>query len=243
MEKIALILAAGKGTRMRSELPKPLVPFYGTPIVGLIIKAFRDAGIQDVNLVVGHGAEQVRQTIGSGVGYVLQTQQNGTAHAVLQAREVLEWKGKNIFVFVGDSPLISAATIEALGVYHEQANAACTFLTADFDLKLPYARVVKDASGKLLACVEELDATEEQKQLTELLSSHFIFKADILFEYLPKIKPHPRNGEYYLTDIIGLLLEEGLKVETLKIKDYRQLVGLNTPEEVAWAEQIYSQQL
>ncbi len=243
MEPIALILAAGKGTRMRSVLPKPLVPFFGTPIVEHIIAAFHQAGVSDVTLVVGHEAELVKEKIGTKARYVLQQEQKGTAHAVLQARELLQWKGRDLFVFVGDSPLISPETIRTLGAVHKSSGAACTFLTAHFDIDLPYARVVKDPEGKLVACIEELDATEEQKKIRELLSSHFIFKADLLFDYLPQIQPHPRNGEYYLTDIIGLFLRNALKVETYVINDYRQLVGLNTPEDIAWAEQVYNQQL
>jgi UDP-N-acetylglucosamine diphosphorylase/glucosamine-1-phosphate N-acetyltransferase len=241
MDYLALILAAGKGTRMNSSLPKPLVPFCGSPIVEHIIQAFHQAAIYDVNLVIGHQAELVRETIGDKVGYVYQHEQKGTGHAVLQSKDVLNWKGKDIFVFVGDGPLISKETIQALAEHHKSSGALCTFLTADFEMDLPYARVIKDKNGKLLRCVEELNATEEQKKIKELLSSHFIFKADALFEFLPLIPPHPKNGEYYLTDIIDLLLSKNLKVETLKIEDYRELVGLNTPEDVAWAEQIYSQ--
>lgn len=241
MPSIALILAAGKGTRMRSVLPKPLVPFSGTPIVNHLINAFHQAGIGEVHLVVGHEAELVQSTIGNSVGYVYQREQKGTGHAVLQSHDLLDWKGKSIFVFVGDSPLVTADSIQALEKAHIEKGAACTFLTAHFGIDQPYARVIKDANGKLTACIEELDATEDQKKIKELLSSHFIFNADLLFEYLPKIQPHPRNGEYYLTDIIGLFLKDGLKVETLTIEDYRQLVGLNTPEDIAWAEQVYNQ--
>jgi bifunctional N-acetylglucosamine-1-phosphate-uridyltransferase/glucosamine-1-phosphate-acetyltransferase GlmU-like protein len=243
MHSVALILAAGKGTRMRSILPKPLVPFFGAPIVSHLVTAFHQAGIPDVHLVIGHEAELVKNTIGTSVGYVYQLEQKGTGHAVFQAQNLLDWKGKSLFVFVGDSPLISPESIRALEKTHTESKAACTFLTAHFDIDLPYARVIKDAKGKLTACVEELDATDEQKKIKELLSSHFIFNADLLFEYLPKIQPHPRNGEYYLTDIIGLFLNDGLKVETLAIDDYRQLVGLNTPEDISWAEQVYNKQI
>ncbi|HSZ26302.1 MAG TPA: NTP transferase domain-containing protein [Cytophagaceae bacterium] len=243
MTKIALVLAAGKGTRMRSVLPKPLVLFAERPLVSHIIEAFRKAGVSDVNLVIGYEGEKVKRTIGNQVGYVYQEVQLGTAHAVMQAKYMLDWKGKDIFVFVGDAPLISPDTIQRLALHHQQTNAACTFLTADFEIDLPYARVLKDENGKLLSCIEEQDATEEEKKIKELLSSHFIFKADILFQFLEFILPHPKSGEYYLTEIIPLLLKEKYKVETLKINDYRQLVGLNTPEEVAWAEQIYCKQL
>jgi bifunctional N-acetylglucosamine-1-phosphate-uridyltransferase/glucosamine-1-phosphate-acetyltransferase GlmU-like protein len=242
MEAIALILAAGKGTRMRSSLPKPIVPFLGKPLVSHIINAFYEAKIKEVFLVVGYGADQVMSTIGPSVGYVQQQQQNGTAHAVLQGKTILPYQGKNIFVFVGDSPLISAATIKRLKEHHENSGAVCTFLTADFPTGFPYARVIRDSKGSLAQCVEEKNATEDEKKLTELLSSHFIFNADALFEALPKIEKDPENGEYYLTDSITVFLKEGKKVEAFKIDSYFELAGLNTPEEVTWAEEIKKEQ-
>jgi bifunctional N-acetylglucosamine-1-phosphate-uridyltransferase/glucosamine-1-phosphate-acetyltransferase GlmU-like protein len=238
MDAIALILAAGKGTRMQSTLPKPIVPFSGKPMVSHIVSAFKAAGIKDVFLVVGYGADQVMKTVGDQVGYIQQQQQNGTAHAVLQGKNILPFQGKNVFVFVGDSPLISPSTIKKLQDYHEATNAVCTFLTADFPTGFPYARVVRDDQGNLLKCVEELNATNKEKAITELLSSHFIFNGDMLFEALPRIKPDSQNGEYYLTDCIGIFLKEGKKVSVLKIDSYMELAGLNTPEEVAWAEKM-----
>lgn len=235
---IALILAAGKGTRMRSLLPKPLVPFHGQPIVLHLIDSFREAGVSDIHLIVGHEAELVKHVIGNKVSYINQTEQQGTAHAVQQARGVIDWKNKNIFVFVGDSPLISADTISWLEEHHKLTEASCTFLTASFPIDLPYARVLKNKDGILTGCVEEKNATPQQLQIRELLSSHFIFKGEDLFSHLDEIKADKDNGEFYLTDIIGILLNKGLRVEALKIDDYQELVGLNTPEDIQWAEQF-----
>lgn len=235
---IALILAAGKGTRMRSLLPKPLVPFNGQPIVSHIIDSFEEAGIRNIYLIVGHEAELVKHVIGSKVHYIDQPEQKGTAHAVMQAEHVIDWKNKNVFVFVGDSPLISADTISWLEEHHKLTQASCTFLTASFPIDLPYARVIKNKEGQLLGCVEEKNATEEQLQIRELLSSHFIFKGEDLFNNLQEIQGDKDNGEFYLTDIITLLLRKKLRVEVLKIDDYQELVGLNTPEDIQWAEQF-----
>lgn len=232
---IAIILAAGKGTRMRSALPKPLVPLMGKPIVSYIIESFKKAGINEVSLIVGHGAEEVKEKIGSGVQYFYQAEQKGTAHAVKQVPESI-LGNTNVFVFVGDSPLISADTIKKLETHHAQTGASCTFLTALFPINLPYARVLRNDKGELIACIEEKNATAEQLKVRELLSSHFIFKGEDLVNYLNEIKPDTGNGELYLTDIIGIMLAKGLKVETLQIDNYKELVGLNTPEEVAWAE-------
>lgn len=234
---IAIILAAGKGVRMRSHLPKPIVPFKGKPIVSYLIDRFMHAGVADLYLVVGHGADEVREEIGEDVHYVYQMEQKGTAHAVLQMKSAEVWKDTNVFVFVGDSPLIQSSTIKLLEKHHRDSNASCTFLTADFPIDLPYARVIKDVSGKLIGCVEEKNATEEQLEIRELLTSHFIFNGNDLFDHLSEIKADPENQEYYLTDIIELFLNKGMLVETLKIDSYKELVGLNTPEDIQWAEE------
>lgn len=233
---IAIILAAGKGTRMRSDLPKPIVPFNGKPITGYIIESFKKAGIGEIYLIVGYGAEQVKAKIGKEVNYFYQAEQRGTAHAVKQVPEAIIRGNSTVFVFVGDSPLITPETIKKLESHHIKTGASCTFLTAVFPIDLPYARVIKNDKGELIACVEEKNATPEQLQVRELLTSHFIFKGDDLFQNLNEIKPDKDNGELYLTDIIGIMLKKGLKVETLQIDDYRELVGLNTPEDIAWAE-------
>lgn len=226
---------------MKSDLPKPLVPLNGKPIVGYIIDAFHEAGVEDVVLVVGYKAQNIKDEFLNRVQFAEQLEQNGTAHAVMMAEKLDEYAGKNVFVFVGDSPLITSETIKKLLEHHVKTDAACTFLTADFpDMDLPYGRVIKDENGNLIKCVEEIDATEEEKKVRELLTSHFVFKGDVLFKYLKEIQPNPKSGELYLTDIIDLLLKNGLKVETLKIKESEQLVGLNTPEDVQWAENLLS---
>ncbi|ABG57945.1 sugar phosphate nucleotidyltransferase [Cytophaga hutchinsonii] len=235
---IALILAAGKGTRMRSDLPKPLVPFRGKPIVTHIIEAFTEARITTIALIIGFEAEKVKAAIGPGVDYILQKDQKGTGHAVMQAVEYASLANTSVFVFVGDAPLITAETIKKLEAHHLKTQASCTFLTAVFDINLPYARVIKNESGVVIACIEEKNATPEQLKIKELLSSHFIFKGEDLFALIHEIPADKENGEYYLTDIISLFLSNGMKVESLQIDNYQELVGLNTPEDIAWAEQF-----
>lgn len=235
---IAIILAAGKGTRMRSHLPKPIVPFKGRPIVSYLIDGFMHAGIEDIYLIVGYGADEVREEIGEDVRYVYQMDQKGTAHAVLQMRNTEAWKDTNVFVFVGDSPLIKSSTIKLLEKHHLDSKASCTFLTADFPIDLPYARVVKNEAGQLIGCIEEKNASEDQLKIRELLTSHFIFNGNDLFDHLSEIKADKDNGEFYLTDIIDIFLNKGMIVETLKIDSYKELVGLNTPEDIEWAEEV-----
>jgi UDP-N-acetylglucosamine diphosphorylase/glucosamine-1-phosphate N-acetyltransferase len=239
MNTLALILAAGKGTRMKSDLPKPLVPFMDKPIVLHLIEAFQKANFRDIALVVGHQADLVQNAIGKQVHYVLQSEQKGTAHAVLQAQNLQNWQNTDIFVFVGDSPLISFATIQNLYQHHHQTQAACTFLTANFPIDLPYGRVIRNPEGKVIKCVEERNCTPEQLKIKELITSHYIFKADILFQHLPQIKPDSLSQEYYLTDIIEIFLQNNLLVEAMPIAEYWELVGLNTPDDIAWANQYF----
>lgn len=235
---LAIILAAGKGKRMKSNLPKPIVPLKGKPIVKHILDSLAQAGIEDITLIVGHRSDTVKETLGPHYTFVEQKEQKGTAHALLQAKHKVNWKERDVFVFVGDSPLITSQTIMQLLEYHRSKNCDCTFLTADFKIALPYARVIKDKEGHLIKCVEEKDASPNELEVTELLSSHFIFKGDVLFKHIEEIKPDPQNGEYYLTDILQILLQKRYKVETLQIDHFEELVGLNTPEDLVWAEQL-----
>lgn len=238
MSTIGLILAAGKGTRMKSDLPKPVVPLKEKPIVKYIIDSFTSAGVEEVALVVGYKSEVLKEVLGPKYKYIEQKEQKGTGHAIMQARDGIDWKGKEVFIFVGDSPLIKPETVKRLLKHHQETGAHCTFLTSDFKMDLPYARIIRDEQGNLIKCVEEKNARSEELKIRELLSSHFVFKADSLFNYIFEIDPDPDNGEYYLTDILEIFLKNSLKVEILKIDDYTELVGLNTPEDLAWAEEI-----
>jgi bifunctional N-acetylglucosamine-1-phosphate-uridyltransferase/glucosamine-1-phosphate-acetyltransferase GlmU-like protein len=231
----ALVLAAGRGTRMRSPLPKPLVPLAGRPLVAHLLDAIQEAGISRTVLVVGHGAELVREALGPGHAWALQEPQFGMAHAVEVARDAVG-DAPLVFVSVGDSPLLRAETIRRLLHHHLETRAACSFLTALFPEPPPYARVIRDGEGRLRACVEERDASPEEREVRELLSSHYLFEAESLWSGLPGIRPHPVTGERYLTDILALLLARGARVAPLCVDDWRELVGLNTPEELAWAE-------
>lgn len=235
---IAIVLAAGKGTRMRSDLPKPLVLLAGKPIIEYITGSFEQAGVTDISLIVGYKAGEIKKALGDRYLYIEQKEQKGTAHAVMQAKDKLVWNGKDVFVFVGDSPLIQSKTIAGLLAYHRVTGADCTFLTADFKMRLPYARVIKDREGNLVKCVEEKNASPEELKITELLSSHFLFKGELLFRHIGEVQPDRDNGELYLTDILEIFLRNGYKVETYSLENYEELVGLNTPEDVAWAEQI-----
>jgi len=240
-DALALVLAAGKGTRMRSALPKVLVPLAGEPIVSRLLSTLESAGISRFVVVVGHQAEEVTKALGARALYALQAEQRGMAHAVAAARPVVDRlvpRPRHVLVTVGDSPLLRRETVERLLARHGDTGAHCTFLTAEFGDPPPYARVVRDAAGRVVRCVEEHSATPEERGIRELLTSHFVFEATTLFENVGAVRPSPVTGELYLTDMVAILLARGLRVEAVRCEDYRELVGLNTPEEVAWAEEI-----
>lgn len=231
----AIILAAGKGTRMKSPLPKPLVPVGGRPMVRYLIDALEGAGVKDIAVVIGHGADEMRQELGESYKLPFQEVRSGTADAVACAANAVS-DSKHVFVFVGDSPLLSAESIKQLHQEHLEQAAQCSFLTAHFETLFPYARIIRDSAGNVEACIEERDCTESQKEIRELLTSHFLFDTAHLFETLNRVPRHPTTEERYLTDVIGLTLNDEKKVTALSINDWKELVGLNTPEDVQWAE-------
>lgn len=235
----AVLLAAGKGTRMQSPLPKPLVPLAGRPLVLRLLDAVTAAGVDHTAVVVGHGAEQVRAALPDGVDTPLQAVRDGTAAAVQCAEAVCE-DADEVLVFVGDSPLLSPESIRRLIDHRRATGAAAAFLTATFPIQLPYARVIRDAGGAFVECIEERDCTEEQAAIRGYLTSHYAFHGPTLWRLLRDIQPHPHTGERYLTDILGLVRRAGGRVETVEAASWEELVGLNTPEEVAWAEQVWT---
>ena len=232
-----IILAAGQGKRMQSDLPKPLVPVKGRAIVDHLMEAVRAADVDIISVVVGHQAERMRQHLGSDVQTPLQATRNGTAHAVDVAKNSVK-DADEVFVFVGDSPLISTGSIQKLRQEHRAQGAACSFLTANFGQHYPYARVIRDENSHVKAVIEERDCDPEQLKVSEYLTSHFLFDAEALWSVLDRVESHPVTGERYLTDTIGLLLADSKRIHAVSISDWRELVGLNTPEDVAWAERV-----
>lgn len=236
-DAVAVVLAAGKGTRMKSDLPKPLVPLAGRGLTLRLMDAVAAAGIGRRVAVVGHGADQVRAALPDDIHTPLQAVRDGTASAVACGQEAAG-DAPHVFVLVGDSPLLTAGSLRALFDHHVATGAACSFLTATFPVSYPYARVIRDEDGGVLGCIEERDCTPEQAALRELLTSHYVFDAAALWAALTRVPRHPETGERYLTDVIALIREAGGRVEAVSIPDWRELVGLNTPEEVAWAESV-----
>jgi bifunctional N-acetylglucosamine-1-phosphate-uridyltransferase/glucosamine-1-phosphate-acetyltransferase GlmU-like protein len=232
----ALILAAGRGTRMKSPLPKVLVPVAGRAIAQRLADNLREAGVSRLCFVVGHRADEVQAALGPRYDYVLQEQQLGMAHAVEMARASLEGRAEHVLVTVGDSPLLQPETIRGLIRRHLDTGAACTFFTATYEPPPPYARVIRDERGDVLYCIEERDCDEGQRAVRELLTSHYVFRADALWAHLASVPVHPVTGERYLTDITRSFQRHGLTMQAVPVEDSAELTGLNSLEDVAMAE-------
>lgn len=239
----AVILAAGKGVRMKSDLPKMVHDLLGKPVVQYVADACRNAGIETIYVIVGSGAEQVKQALGPDYQYVLQEPQLGTGHALMQVRPLLkDYKG-DLLVLVGDCPFITTDALNKLIIKHQKSSASATFLTAVFEQPPPYGRIVRDNNGKVIKIIEEKDALPQIKAIKEVNSSHYCFKAEIVLPLLSKINNNNTQREYYLTDIIEILTNEHFSVETLQEEDTRLVFGINDARDLAEAIKILQKQI
>lgn len=235
---VGIVLAGGKGTRMKSECPKALMPLLGLPLTAHVLMAMESAEIEPIIVVVGHGADAVRSALGDRYHYALQAEQLGTGHACMQAIPLLPPDAQTVVVSAGDSPLVTHEAFRALIEHHLCSQADATVATALLENPTGYGRIVRDANGRVVAIVEEKDATPEQKAIREVCTSFYCFKSHILREMLPKLTNRNAQGEYYLTDAIGLIAEAGGKVETWQSPDPALLMGVNNRWELAQAGQV-----
>ena len=235
----ALILAAGKSTRMKSRTPKALHSLLGKPLLRWAVEAAAGAGAGRTVLVVGHQAEKVQEAMGPELEYVLQAEQHGTGHAVQMAEPLLaDWNGP-LLVLPGDAPLLSASLLETLVAHHTQASAAATLLTAVLEDAGSYGRIVRDPqTHQVLSIVEARDATPAQLEIGEISTSVYVFQPAALFAALRKITPQNAQGEYYLTDVVALLASEGRIVEAIVSPDPDVVRGINTRPELSELSQI-----
>ena len=224
-----VILAAGEGKRMRSRQPKVLHRLCGRPLIGYALRTARVLADRIV-LVVGPDADGVRAAAGEGVRVVEQRERLGTGHAVLQAREACG--AGTILVLPGDSPLLSSETLTALVAQHRAAGAAATVLTAVVDRPQGYGRILRQG-GRVTRIVEERDATDDQKKITEINTSVYGFDARRLWKALGELRPDNDQGEYYLTDVIGLLARAGGRIEALAAPDPAEALGINDRKQLA----------
>lgn len=236
--RYAVILAAGKGTRMQSKLYKVLHKVCDRTMVELVLDSLSDLEMQEVITVVGHGAERVKEVLGDRTKFVLQAEQLGTAHAVKVAKDELKDKDGTTIVMYGDTPLIRPETINSMLDHHENTNAKATVLTAIADDPFAYGRIIRDVNGKLVKIVEEKDATEQEKKIKEINSGIYCFDNKLLFEMLEKVKNDNKQGEYYLPDVLGLIREQKEIIETYLCEDFDETFGVNDRVALAYAENV-----
>lgn len=237
MYKCALILAAGQGTRIKSDLPKVLHKACGKEMVNHVIDTLRKADIEDINVIIGKGSELVKEKTSSReVSYSLQAEQLGTGHAVKCAIDFLKDKKGTVAVFCGDAPLIKEETVVSLFEEHNSNNNTATLLTSILDDATGYGRIIRDGN-EVLKIVEHKDCNEEELKVTEMNAGVYCFDIEKLLEALNKLSNNNSQGEYYLTDVIGILKSEGEKVGAVVI-DFEETLGVNSRAQLAQVEAI-----
>jgi UDP-N-acetylglucosamine diphosphorylase/glucosamine-1-phosphate N-acetyltransferase len=238
----AIVLAAGKGTRMKSDLPKVMHHANGRPMVEWVVAAARAVGCSPVVLVIGHGADVVRGhfQVAEDVEFVMQMPQLGTGHAVDQARELFARGelGDEVLVLCGDGPLIRPHTLQVLLDTHRESGAAATLATAVIADPSGYGRIERDAHGSFRRIVEQKDATPEQLKINEINPSYYCFRTADLFDALRRVTNQNASGEYYLTDVFELLLRDGKRVSVVDAVPPEDVLSVNTPEQLAEVSRI-----
>lgn len=225
--KIAVILAAGEGKRMKSKNSKVVHRICGKPLVKWVNQAVEGAGITESVVIVGHRAEQVKECMGESVRYVLQEKQLGTGHAVMQAEEYLRDKDGCVIVLCGDTPLIKTETIADTVKYHMENHNSATVITADLEDPSGYGRIVRDPLGNVARIVEHKDATEQEKGIREVNSGMYCFNIRHLLEALKELNNDNSQGEYYLPDTLEILIKKQQKVGAIKVGDVNEILGIN----------------
>ncbi|MFB4165055.1 bifunctional UDP-N-acetylglucosamine diphosphorylase/glucosamine-1-phosphate N-acetyltransferase GlmU [Alteribacillus sp. JSM 102045] len=241
--RYAVILAAGQGKRMKSDLYKVLHPVCGKPMVEHVADQVSQAGLQEVVTVIGHGADAVKEHLGDRVSYVLQEEQLGTGHAVMQAEELLADKDGVTVVLCGDTPIIRAETMQSLMEHHEKTGAKATVLTARAEDPAGYGRVIRDKSGQVTRIVEHKDANEEERTVKEINTGTYCFDNKTLFQALKQVGNNNAQGEYYLPDVIEILKKNGEILTAWQTSDFSETIGVNDRVALAKAEKALRQRI
>ena len=242
----AVVLAAGKSLRMKSEKTKVLHKILGKEIINYLLDSLVACGIaeQDIILVVGDNRAEIAGAVKRDVAYVIQQEQLGTAHALLAAQEYIAGYDGKLLVVVGDNPYITAAALQKLIASHRQSRAQCTFISAVFPgSPPPYGRVIRDEQGEVRGIVEEKDASPEQRQIREVNAAIYFFDNRVVFPLLAKIANCNAKKEYYLTDIIAILQRENLKVQAVQADDCDIAIGINNRQDLQAANDKFNRQI
>ncbi|MGE5614948.1 MAG: NTP transferase domain-containing protein [Bacillota bacterium] len=228
----ALILAAGEGKRMKSKKAKTLHRVCGKAMIEWVYEAARNAGIEKCVAIVGHKAEQVIKYMGNRVEYIFQQQRLGTGHAVQQASRYYNDGDGYILVLYGDTPLISANTIKSAIEYMACGDYKAVVITAVMKDAFGYGRIVRDKDGNLVRIVEQRDASEAEKAIKEINSGMYVFSARELAETIKLLRNDNDQGEYYLTDVVEIMISKGYRVGTYKAEDSSEVLGVNDPAQL-----------
>jgi len=237
-ELVTVVLAAGKGTRMKSALPKVLHRVCGKPMLQHVLDAADAAGAKRNIVVTGFGGDEVRAALGDRAEFVTQEEQLGTGHAVLQAKPLLQGEAGTIMVLCGDTPLLTGELLRKLYDAHVEAGAKATVLTAILPDASGYGRVIRMGDGSVEKIVEHKDATEEEREVREINSGIYCFEAGELFAALGDVKNDNAQGEYYLPDVLEILRKQGKKIWAVAADDYESTLGINSRSQLAKAEKI-----
>ncbi|MEA3543820.1 MAG: bifunctional UDP-N-acetylglucosamine diphosphorylase/glucosamine-1-phosphate N-acetyltransferase GlmU [Thermodesulfobacteriota bacterium] len=235
-ELAAVILAAGKGTRMKSALPKVLHPICGQPMLYYPLEAARQAGFKQLKVVIGHQAERVMNTFADDdLTWIKQTDQLGTGHALMCAVDSLRGYSGSLLLHCGDVPLLKPETLKRLQEYHSRQQASVTVLTAQMPNPQGYGRIIRDGE-QIRKIVEEKDASDEQRRVTEINAGTYLFDAEFVFSALKGLNKNNSQGEYYLTDIVAAAVAAGKKTRALCVEDPTEVMGINDRCQLAEAE-------
>ena len=244
MENTAVvIMAGGKGKRMKSDLPKVLHEIAGRPILNYIFDTINQLNLKKTIMIVGYQGEKVRELIGSDIEYAEQSEQLGTAHAVLQSKKLLELFTGNILILSGDVPFLKVNTLRKFLRYHQRNQYSCSLISAILENPRGYGRVIRNKKGEIREIIEEADLNGNEKEIKEVNAGIYCFEKNKLFQILEKITPNNKQNEYYLTDAVKILLEEGLKVGNIILEDHTEMSGINTRMDLVEASKKINQRV
>lgn len=240
---LAIVLAAGKGTRMKSELPKVLCEANGRPLAGYVLDSLRASGVEKLVIVVGYKAELVEEKLSAAdVQFALQSEQLGTGHAVMMCRDAIANHNGPVVVVAGDSPMLQSSSIKALLDDFAATSPACILGTLDHDNPTGLGRIVRNEAGDFVGIVEEKDATDEQRKIQEVNMSTYVFDCQKMLGALDRLTDDNRQKEYYITDIPTILLSDKEDVRALPVLKPIESLSVNTVEQLADVEKAMNEQ-
>lgn len=234
-----IVLAAGKGVRMKSDLPKVFHEILGEPMLTYVLEKVKKLKPQQTYLVVGHKRDLIMDYYKDwNIKFVIQEEQLGTGHAVMQVKPYLEDFSGTVLILAGDVPLLSEPTLRKLIDFHLKHKAAATDLTAELEDPGNYGRIVRNEQGEIIKIVEKKDASPDELKIKEINTGTFCFDKEALFEALAEVRPENVQKEYYLTDTLEILKRKGFPVYAFRAEDFSETLGVNTKEELISVEKI-----